>query len=93
MEFAEMSKDKNWAILNQNPSWIPGTPRKAAVVNFRLLTGHTCMRSHLYKIGISDPPNGHLWDHGPPMKANHLVVCRSLISLDSISRNIGEHVH
>ncbi|GFS60525.1 hypothetical protein TNCV_3580291 [Trichonephila clavipes] len=40
MEVAEMSKDKNWKILNKNPSWVSEAPRKGAVAHIRLLTGH-----------------------------------------------------
>ncbi|GFW49484.1 hypothetical protein TNCV_3059901 [Trichonephila clavipes] len=54
MEDAEMLKDKNWAILNGNLSWVP---RKAVVADFRLLTGHDCLKFHLYRIGITDSPD------------------------------------
>ncbi|GFV32301.1 hypothetical protein TNCV_1675871 [Trichonephila clavipes] len=59
-EAAEMSKDKNWAILNENPSWVPEASRKAAVVPFRLMTGHDCMRYHHYRICIDDCPDWNL---------------------------------
>ncbi|GFU11955.1 hypothetical protein TNCV_3265551 [Trichonephila clavipes] len=45
MEVAEMSKDKNWVILNKNSPWVPRAPRKAGVAHFILLTGHNCLRS------------------------------------------------
>ncbi|GFV00591.1 hypothetical protein TNCV_915311 [Trichonephila clavipes] len=38
MEATEMSKDKTFAILTENPSWFPEAPRKAAVARFRLFT-------------------------------------------------------
>ncbi|GFX17843.1 hypothetical protein TNCV_2292921 [Trichonephila clavipes] len=57
MEVAEIPIDKNWAILNKNPSWVPGGPRKAAVAHLRLLTGHDSPRSHIYKISITDSPD------------------------------------
>ncbi|GFV22612.1 hypothetical protein TNCV_2078031 [Trichonephila clavipes] len=53
----DVSKDKNWSILNKDPHWVPGDPRKAAVAYFRLLTCHDCLRSHLYRIGIADSPD------------------------------------
>ncbi|GFW69653.1 hypothetical protein TNCV_489971 [Trichonephila clavipes] len=84
MEVAEMSKDKTWAIMNKNPSWVPGAPRKAAVDHFRLLTCHDCLRSHLYRIGVIDSPNYTLCDTGQPMTAEHLIVCPALINLNSI---------
>ncbi|GFT49321.1 hypothetical protein TNCV_4583031 [Trichonephila clavipes] len=83
MEVAEMSKDKSWAILNENPSWVPEAPRKSVVAHFRLLTGHDCLRSYLYKIGIADSPGCTVYDSGQPMTAEHLVVCPTLISLNS----------
>ncbi|GFT94578.1 hypothetical protein TNCV_3266751 [Trichonephila clavipes] len=52
MEAAEMTKDKNWAILYENPSCVPEAPRKAAVAYSRLLTGHDCLRSHLYRSSL-----------------------------------------
>ncbi|GFW19812.1 hypothetical protein TNCV_3561151 [Trichonephila clavipes] len=57
IEVAEMSKDKNWAIMNENPSWIPGAPLKAAAAHFRFLAGHGCLRSHHGRIGIADSPD------------------------------------
>ncbi|GFV03750.1 hypothetical protein TNCV_1876981 [Trichonephila clavipes] len=54
IEAAEMSKDKNWTILYENPFWVPEVARKPAAANFRLLTGNDCLRCHLYKIGIAD---------------------------------------
>ncbi|GFW60007.1 hypothetical protein TNCV_4864621 [Trichonephila clavipes] len=36
MEATELSKDKNEPILNENPYWVPGAPRKAAVPNLKL---------------------------------------------------------
>ncbi|GFV86479.1 hypothetical protein TNCV_2156721 [Trichonephila clavipes] len=51
MEVAEMSRYKKWVILNGNPFWVPGAPRKAAVAHFRSLTGQYCLKSPLYRIG------------------------------------------
>ncbi|GFX95916.1 hypothetical protein TNCV_2084961 [Trichonephila clavipes] len=66
MEAAEMSKDKNWAILNENPSW---APRKAAVAHFRLLTRHDCLRYNLYRTGIANSPDCTLCDSGHRLTA------------------------
>ncbi|GFV36457.1 uncharacterized protein TNCV_2235041 [Trichonephila clavipes] len=33
--------------------WVSEAPRKAAVAHFELLTGRDCLRSYLYRIGIS----------------------------------------
>ncbi|GFT16711.1 hypothetical protein TNCV_1333311 [Trichonephila clavipes] len=83
MKVAELSKDKNWAILNKDPSWVPGAPKKAAVAHLRLLTGYDCLRSHLYRIGIANSPDCTLWDSVQPMTVEHLVECPALISLNS----------
>ncbi|GFV36695.1 hypothetical protein TNCV_1033711 [Trichonephila clavipes] len=64
MEAEEISQDKNKAILNENPSWVPEASRKATIAHFRLLTGHYCLRSHLYRIGIADSLNCTLCDSG-----------------------------
>ncbi|GFV84080.1 hypothetical protein TNCV_3037421 [Trichonephila clavipes] len=40
---ADVSKDKNRVILNKTPPWVPESPRKAAVVHFRLMTVHDCL--------------------------------------------------
>ncbi|GFX47425.1 hypothetical protein TNCV_1734121 [Trichonephila clavipes] len=68
----------------QNPSWVPDAPRKAAVVHFRFLIGHDCLRSHPYRIGIVDPPDSTLCDSGQPMTTEHSDVGLPLISLNSI---------
>ncbi|GFX48526.1 uncharacterized protein LOC103524116 [Trichonephila clavipes] len=83
MEVAELSKDKNWAILNKDSSWVPVAPRKASVAQFRLLTGHDCLRSYLYRIGITNSPDCTTCDSGQHMTAEHLVVCPALISRNS----------
>ncbi|GFS47930.1 hypothetical protein TNCV_3598991 [Trichonephila clavipes] len=59
------------------------SPSQAAVAHFKLLTGHGCLRSHLYRIGIANSPDCTLCDSGHPMTGEHLVVCPALISLDS----------
>ncbi|GFU58508.1 hypothetical protein TNCV_697671 [Trichonephila clavipes] len=89
MEVAELYKDKCWAVLNKDPSWVLGAPRKAAIAHFRFLIGHDCLRSHLYSIDFANSLNCTLCDSGQPMAAEQLVVCPALISLNSI----GEHVH
>ncbi|GFY10237.1 hypothetical protein TNCV_2629161 [Trichonephila clavipes] len=74
MEAAEMSKDKNWVILNGNPSWVSEAPRKAAVSHFRLLTG----RSHLYRIGVTDSPDVTLCDSGVSLLPLNIWSCALL---------------
>ncbi|GFY07831.1 hypothetical protein TNCV_4287671 [Trichonephila clavipes] len=84
MEVAEMSKDMSCAILNENPPWVSGAPRKAALTHFRHLTGQYCLRPHLYRNSIADSPDCTLRDSGQLMTSEHLVVCPKLISLNSI---------
>ncbi|GFS57830.1 hypothetical protein TNCV_2909221 [Trichonephila clavipes] len=74
MEAVEMSKDQNWAFLNDNPSWVHQAPRKADVAHFRHLTGYYSLRSHLYRIGIADSLDCTLYDSGQPMTIEHLVT-------------------
>jgi ribonuclease HI len=77
-EAAETSKNKKWAILVENPDCVPEAPRKAAVAHFRLLTGHDCLRSHLFRIGIADSAVCTLCDSGRTMTAEHLDECSAL---------------
>ncbi|GFV32667.1 hypothetical protein TNCV_441591 [Trichonephila clavipes] len=87
MEVAKLSKDKNWVIINKDPSWVPGAPRKSVVTHFRLLTNPDCLRSHLYRIGITDSS-----DSGQLMTGEHLVACLALIILNSIVKKIMENI-
>ncbi|GFX31404.1 RNase H domain-containing protein [Trichonephila clavipes] len=82
IEATEMSKDKNWTILNENPSWVPEAPVKAAVAHFRLLTEHGCLRSHLHRVGIADSTDCTLCNSAK--NGELLVVCPTLVSLNSI---------
>ncbi|GFU16486.1 hypothetical protein TNCV_836571 [Trichonephila clavipes] len=77
MEVVEMSKDKNWTVFNKNPVWVPVASRKAVVVHFRPLTGHDCLRYHLYRIGIADSPDCTLFGSDQPMAAEHFWSCSS----------------
>ncbi|GFX38472.1 uncharacterized protein TNCV_2344451 [Trichonephila clavipes] len=63
----------------------PEDPTKAAVARFRLLTGHDCMKSHLYRIGITDPSDWNFCDSGQPMTTEHLDVFCALKSYSCIA--------
>ncbi|GFT75762.1 hypothetical protein TNCV_3125551 [Trichonephila clavipes] len=84
MGIVEMLNGTNWKTLNKKLSWVLEVPRKSAVAHSRLLIGHDCLRSHLYRIGITDSLNCILCDYGQPFTTEHLDACPTLISLDSI---------
>ncbi|GFY11802.1 hypothetical protein TNCV_1529941 [Trichonephila clavipes] len=81
LEAVDILKDKSCAILNKNPSWVSEASRKTAAAHFRLSTGHNNLRSHLYRIGITDLPDCTPCDSGQPMTTEHLEVCSVLKSL------------
>ncbi|GFX76178.1 hypothetical protein TNCV_2144821 [Trichonephila clavipes] len=91
MEAAEISKDKNWAIWNENPSWAPDASSKAAAVHFRLLTGHDYLRSHLYRNSITDSLDCTLCNSGQPMTAEHSDVHPAVKVLIILSKILRAH--
>ncbi|GFU89898.1 hypothetical protein TNCV_1287791 [Trichonephila clavipes] len=60
-----MSEDKNWAILNENLSYVPGAPRKAAVAHFIFLTRTATAGSDVVQSGrpIFEDFFQHLWPY------------------------------
>ncbi|GFT93285.1 hypothetical protein TNCV_2220431 [Trichonephila clavipes] len=71
--------------MNENPSWGPDAPRNAEVAHFILLTGHDCMRFHLYRMGITDSPDSTVWESGQLMTTEHLNVCPALKKTNCIA--------
>ena len=63
------------------PSW----PRREAVAQFRLATGHDCLAKHLHHIGILRSPNCTLCKQGI-MDSNHLNICSALTSITLTDR-------
>ncbi|GFU90024.1 uncharacterized protein TNCV_2439111 [Trichonephila clavipes] len=61
----------------------PEAPKKSCIAPFRLLTGHDCLRSHIYGIGIADLPDRTLCDSGQPMITEHVDEYPGLINLNS----------
>jgi Ribonuclease HI len=79
-----VSTDKKWRPIVENPNLIPNLPRKAAVTHFRLITGHDCLAQHLRKIGIRNSPNCPLCSLNTPMNSSHLNSCLALKSSNNI---------
>jgi hypothetical protein len=50
-EADELATTKNWRGIHKIVAESKGKPRKKAVSNFRLRTGHDCPTAHLRKIG------------------------------------------
>ena len=58
---------------------LPNWPRREAVAQFRLATGHDCLAKHLHHISILRNPNCTLSNQGI-MDSNHLNICSTLTS-------------
>ena len=57
---------------------IPKGPRRVAVAEFRLTTGHDCLAKHLCRIGIQPDPYCPLCFLQVEMDREHLQQCPSL---------------
>ncbi|GFS60175.1 hypothetical protein TNCV_2826861 [Trichonephila clavipes] len=96
MEAAEMSKDKNWTILNENPSWVLEAPKKAAWSRKR--TGGQRVSSssltfedspcrkvmHLKSVEIHNPQVGVKWKLGEEVPVQEFSS-----SIDHVSKLRG----
>jgi head-tail adaptor len=51
-EANELTTTKKWRDNHKIWAEYKGKPRKEAVANFRLRTGHDCLAAHLRKTGI-----------------------------------------
>ncbi|GFW92288.1 uncharacterized protein TNCV_3541741 [Trichonephila clavipes] len=84
-----VAKNKSWRGLIK-PKCVSDSPR-AAVAEFRLLTGHDCLCAHLYRFNLSDSPICVLCAPGQVMGHSHLDVCSALKRVGTVLRgNIGE---
>ena len=83
-EQAKQAEGKKWGNLIEKPDIIPQRPCKTAVAAFRLHTGHDCLASHLYKIGMASSPICTLCDRGEEMNELHLKTCTALPQKDNI---------
>jgi len=77
-EAAQGSHGKPWSILSSSSRCVPDAPRSAATASFRLLTGHDCLRAHLFRFNIVSSPVCTLCDSGQIMNATHLDKCSAL---------------
>lgn len=75
---------KKWKDLIDKPEIIPELPRKTAVANFRLMTGHDCLAQHLHRIGCKDTPICPLCNLQAIMNAEHLLICPGLSNNDNL---------
>jgi ribonuclease HI len=76
LQLLDRLQTKRWRV--DDLLTIPNGPRREAVAQFRLLTGHDCMGEHLHRIGIFDKPNCPLCNMAEPMNRAHLHRCMSL---------------
>ncbi|GFX77106.1 transposable element Tcb1 transposase [Trichonephila clavipes] len=81
---SRVARDKPWSTLCKKSHGIPSSPRAAAVVKFRLLTGHDCLCAHLFRFNLVTSPICVLCDTGQDMTAAHLDECSTLNDLNCI---------
>ncbi|GFT61197.1 uncharacterized protein LOC103524116 [Trichonephila clavipes] len=79
--------DKPWSTLCKKSHGIPSSPRAAAVVKFRLLTGHDCLCAHLFRFNLVTSPICVLCDTGQDMTAAYLDECSALNDLNCIVKS------
>ncbi|GFX85282.1 uncharacterized protein LOC103524116 [Trichonephila clavipes] len=78
------ARDKPWSTLCKKSHGIPSSPRAAAVAKFRLLIGHDCLCTHLFRFNLVTSPICVLCDTGQDMTAAHLDECSALNDLNCI---------
>jgi ribonuclease HI len=77
----EMDNHKIWAEYK-------GKPRKEAVANFRLKTGHDCLAAHLRKIGIYESSESTFCQMpNSTMDEEHLLYCPKLDTDQQMLKN------
>ncbi|KAJ4445656.1 hypothetical protein ANN_12340 [Periplaneta americana] len=76
-----LTSDTNKATLMSTSEWkdnatsVADWPRREAVAEFRLATGHDCLGKHLYRIGLLQNPNCLLCNQNIVMDSDHLMDC------------------
>ncbi|GFV52793.1 uncharacterized protein TNCV_2874641 [Trichonephila clavipes] len=81
---SRVARDKPWSTQCKISHGIPSSPRAAAVAKFRLLTGHDCLCTHLFRFNLVTLPICVLCDTGQDMTAAHLDECSALNDLNCI---------
>ena len=71
------SRGKTWENIREDWTEYSNRPRKEAVANFRLKTGHDCLAEHLNRIGVL-PSNLCPICKTAVMNGKHLLVCPGL---------------
>jgi hypothetical protein len=87
-EADELAATKKWRGIHKILAEYKGKPRKEAVSNFRLQTGHDCLTTHLRKIGtyesiectICQMPNS-------TMDKEHPLYCFKLDTMQRVLKN------
>jgi ribonuclease HI len=82
-EAYHVTRAKSWSSLC-GAHCVPNSPRAAAVAEFRLLTGHDCLRAHLFRFNLTDSPTCILCDSGQDMTVAHLNECSALLDSNCI---------
>ena len=87
----KLSKTHRDLLESSNHQWkdrmqaLPNWPRREAVAQYRLNTGHNCLAKHHHHIGILRSPNCTLCNQGI-MDSNHLNICFTLTSVTLTDR-------
>ena len=84
-EANELAATKKWRDIHKILAEYKGKPRKEAVANFRLTTGHDCLAAHLRKIGIYASSECTLC-RIPPWTRNICYIALNLILTNKYSR-------
>ncbi|GFT36304.1 uncharacterized protein LOC103523915 [Nephila pilipes] len=96
MDLTNKSRVKSWENIGNDWKEFSHRPRKEAVANFRLKTGHDCLAEHLKRTGILTN-SSCLICKIDTMNREHLLVCLghdSITSMDLQESHVleGEHV-
>ncbi|XP_071033097.1 uncharacterized protein [Parasteatoda tepidariorum] len=87
-ELIDRTSTKSWraTILN-----LRNGPRRREVAEFRLATGHDCLRKHLSRFVIVPSPVCTLCSSGEDMDSTHLLRCSALCT-NSITERYWEAI-
>nr|XP_042913121.1 uncharacterized protein LOC122273124 [Parasteatoda tepidariorum] len=74
-QLSERVKTKMWSDLRQNT--IPYWPRREAVAQLRLYTGHDCLAAHLFPLGLAPDPYCSLHKNQAVLDGSRILCCGS----------------